>query len=224
MKKRGIWKIVVAAVFFINGLRAFTITNVALELVCLSAILNWIIACVFILWWGVKKAKEKTNKDSTDFTDINGSPAIKEEQKSIPPKPPVEKKYESAASRIAREAAMRYEHVKVRLVGVTFKNKDGKSRQSVLRHMRFQDPPFDEYFDIEMRRYDFEGEPAIAVDANGTCIGNIPKDRVLFFIERWDRIMGITNIEVIGGGTNEYGENLNYGAEVIIKLKKEEKS
>lgn len=105
-----------------------------------------------------------------------------------------------------------------KLTGVTFKNDDGSSRQSVLRKLKFNDPPFDEGVELELSRYEWEGKPALAVLANGLQIGNIPANDVGFLIENWERIIGFTNCHVYGGGRGEDGEQKSFGVEVVLQL------
>ena len=61
-----------------------------------------------------------------------------------------------------------YDIRKYRVAGVTFETgKTGhKSRQGILRHMHFQDPPYDNCT-IVPKVYDFEGSPAIGLYVNG---------------------------------------------------------
>lgn len=105
-----------------------------------------------------------------------------------------------------------------KLTGVTFKNDDGSSRQSVLRKLKFNDPPFDEGVELELSRYEWEGKPALAVLANGLQIGNIPANDVDFLITNWERIIGFTNCHVYGGGRGEDGEQKSFGVEVVLQL------
>ncbi len=105
-----------------------------------------------------------------------------------------------------------------KLTGVTFKNEDGSSRQSVLRKLKFNDPPFDEGAELELSRYEWEGKPALAVLANGLQIGNIPANDVDFLIENWEHIIGFTNCHVYGGGRGEDGEQKSFGVEVVLQL------
>ena len=63
------------------------------------------------------------------------------------------------AERAARET------LKFKVVGVTFKNEDGKSRQTLLRKLHFGDAPFnsDDGVDITIERGAYQGEPAFSV-------------------------------------------------------------
>jgi hypothetical protein len=114
--------------------------------------------------------------------------------------------------------ADKYEHLCVRVVGVTYKNENGQSRQTLLRKIKYRDEEFEESLEIETRKYDFEGSPAIGVYVNGLQIGNVPKETVPYIIDNWPRMDTITNIEIIGGGKDEEGERLNYGAEIMFRL------
>ena len=192
--------------------------------------LYFVIGVGLLVWWFAKDRKEKGCKEKTSQEGFSVAEQKPKEDRNtnLPPTKfdspkasPASPKYETEATRIAKEAASKYEHIKIRLVGVTFRNEDGKSRQSILRHIRFRDPPFDKEVEMGMYQYEYESEPAVSVSINDMCIGNIPKEKAPFFVENWDRLCGITHIEVIGGGASSDGERLNYGAEIIIKLKKQ---
>ena len=110
------------------------------------------------------------------------------------------------AERAARET------LKFKVVGVTFKNEDGKSRQTLLRKLHFGDAPFnsDGGVDITIERGAYQGEPAFSVFAEGHQVGNISKDDVPFFVRRWSDFVGVTSAEVYGGGTDDEGHSINY--------------
>lgn len=115
----------------------------------------------------------------------------------------------------------KYDFLIFRVTGVTFKNDDGHRRQTILRKIKFRDEEFEESLAVQLKQYDFEGNPAFGVYVNDIQIGNVPKDRVSELIECWGRIDKITALEVIGGGKDENGDRLNYGAEVYVRLFKE---
>ena len=103
--------------------------------------------------------------------------------------------------------------------GTTFKNDDGSNRQTILRRIKFRDPPFDADLDVSLREYVFEETPAIGIYVNNQMVGNISKKDVPYFLDRWDKIMCVTAFEVTGGGiARETGERLNYGAVVYIRF------
>lgn len=101
-----------------------------------------------------------------------------------------------------------YDIRKYRVAGVTFQTgKTGhKSRQGILRHMYFKDPPYDNCT-IVPKVYDFEGNPAIGLYVNGDeneQIGNIPAEsvqEVLPLMDRFER----ADYDVYGGGDKSYG-------------------
>ena len=110
------------------------------------------------------------------------------------------------------------EELIIKVAGVTFKN-GRKSRQTILRKIKFKDEPFDKRLDIKLEQYDFEGRPAIGIYVNGEMIGNVPKDKTQFFIDNADRMIGISGMEIVGGGTVN-GEKLSYGVRIKITMKK----
>ena len=121
------------------------------------------------------------------------------------------------AERAARET------LKFKVVGVTFKNEDGKSRQTLLRKLHFGDAPFnsDEGVDITIERGAYQGEPAFSVFAEGHQVGNISKDDVPFFVRRWSDFVGVTSAEVYGGGTDDEGHSINYGMKINCEFRKQ---
>lgn len=121
------------------------------------------------------------------------------------------------AERAARET------LKFKVVGVTFKNEDGKSRQTLLRKLHFGDAPFnsDDGVDITIERGAYQGEPAFSVFAEGHQVGNISKDDVPFFVRRWSDFVGVTSAEVYGGGTDDDGHSINYGMKINCEFRKQ---
>ena len=95
-----------------------------------------------------------------------------------------------------------------KVAGVTYKS-GRKSRQVMLKNMYFQNtPPFDEYIEITFERYDYEGELAIGVYANGLQIGNVPAKLVSKFDSYWTADY-IADFEVYGGGDKNWGCTIN---------------
>lgn len=203
-KQQGIWKLIVAGVCILAGLNAFAISTLLMDIYI-------VLAGILVIWWINSDWKPKTKDNSAD----DELPVEKANVDLVESRPDPEPKH------IEIQEKTEYEHIKIRLVGVSFKNPDGKSRQSILRHMRFRDPPFDKKFDAELYQYEYEGEPAISVKVNDMCIGHIPKEKAPFFVDNWSRLCGITHIDVIGGGISSDGEQLHYGAEIIVKIKKQ---
>lgn len=121
---------------------------------------------------------------------------------------------------IQPQQSLSYKYMTIRVVGVTFSNDDGTNRQDILRHIRFRDPPFDDAeVCAELRPYDFNGEDAICVMVADQTIGNIPKARVPEIMDHWNNLEGITAIDIIGGGKDEFGDRLKYGAEITIRFR-----
>lgn len=58
-----------------------------------------------------------------------------------------------------------------KVAGVTFNNDDGSSRQEILKNIVDNGGSADATF----KEYEFNGKPAIAVYADGKCIGSIPR-------------------------------------------------
>ena len=112
-----------------------------------------------------------------------------------------------------------YEFLRIKLAGVTFKN-GRKSRQSILRAIKFRDGEFSDGVELELKPYEWEGQPAYGVYANGQQIGSVPADKVAYIAENKGRIVGFSAIEVYGGGRDEEGQVKNFGCEVVLRLNK----
>ena len=95
------------------------------------------------------------------------------------------------------KSVMNYKEIEFNVVGVTFKN-GRKTRQAILRRIKFGDPPFDNGCQITFERYDFEGELAISVLANNEQIGNVPKELVSKFDEYWVSDYIIESYKIVG--------------------------
>lgn len=75
-----------------------------------------------------------------------------------------------------------YEFLRIKLAGVTFKN-GRKSRQSILRAIKFRDGEFSDGVELELKPYEWEGQLAYGVYANGQQIGSVPADKVAYIAE-----------------------------------------
>lgn len=103
-----------------------------------------------------------------------------------------------------------------KVVGVTFTNDDNVPRQEILEAIKERRKPFNKRLDVLLKGYLFEGKPAISVNVNGQCIGNISKEDLPFLLENENRIMGINNLYV-GGDKSLYWARVK----VILKTKKQ---
>lgn len=107
-------------------------------------------------------------------------------------------------------------HVKFRVAGVTFKN-GRKSRQAILRKIKWKDEPFDGIVIYTLQVYEYEGRPTVGIYANGEQIGNVPKEHTTFVVENINKIKSVS-VEVYGGGKTKSGEQKSFGAEVTLVL------
>lgn len=103
-----------------------------------------------------------------------------------------------------------------KVAGVTFNN-GRKTRQAILRKIKWGDEPFNGKVRYTLKEYEFEGSPAVGVYANGEQIGNVPKDGLTFVLSCIDCISNVS-AKIYGGGQSEIGENINYGAEITITI------
>lgn len=160
-----------------------------------------IAALFFFFGWRSLPGKKKQT-DKTETSNIPVSPSASPAP-SISPAP----------------VAPQYDFISFKLAGVTFKN-GRKSRQSILRAIKFRDGEFADGVELELQPYEYEGQPAYGVFANGQQLGSVPKDMVPVIEENYGRILDFSNIEVYGGGRDENMNTKNYGCEVTLRLKK----
>lgn len=101
-----------------------------------------------------------------------------------------------------------YKGVKeIKVAGVTFNNKDGSSRQELLREFDRE-----EAVAVSLLEHEHKGKPAFHILVNGKIIGNIPKDKAPFIVRNRKGI-AFDDIE-IAIYQDKKGEN--YGAAVYI--------
>lgn len=94
---------------------------------------------------------------------------------------------------------MGYKELEFNVSGVSFKN-GRKTRQAIIRAMKYKDEPFDKTCTISFERGDYEGALAISVLANGEVIGFVPKELVSQFNSYWVSDYIIEKWEVLGTG------------------------
>lgn len=90
-----------------------------------------------------------------------------------------------------------------KVVGVTFKT-GRKSRQTALRHIHFNDEPY-ETVDIQIKEYDYEGELALGVYANDFQVGNIAKADINRVSSLLSDDYTIYDYKIYGGGDKSWG-------------------
>lgn len=115
-----------------------------------------------------------------------------------------------------------YTFVRFKVAGTGF-DSDGVSRQTMLRKIKFLDPPFDksDSLDVRLVPVSFNGEPAIECRVNDFLIGYVPKKQVEEVRATFGKPdIRVSAFDVTGGGALE-GEKLNYGAEIVLRYKAE---
>lgn len=113
-----------------------------------------------------------------------------------------------------REEIERYQHFTFKVVGVTFKN-GRRSRQTILRQIRFRDPPYSTKPKIRLEQYEYEGEPAFSVWANDEQVGNIGKSDIPRLLSLWEQYDSVTDFSIYGGG-----EGKSYGMQINVRFRK----
>ena len=99
------------------------------------------------------------------------------------------------------------------VVGTSFKN-GRRSRQTILRQIRFKDPPYEHTPEFRLERYLFGDEVAVGVYADQEQVGNISRDDLHWLLSHWDDYYCVDDYDILGG--NGY----NYGLEIRACFKK----
>lgn len=181
-----------------------------------------------------KSSFSQSLQDNVSNTDTAGTPAttpapsvpVPHITETAPTTPPIftnESKtatIQPATVSNVPDLSKQFEYLEIKVAGVTFKNDKGPTRQTILRKIHFNDKPFDEYVELGLREYEFDGKPAFGVYANNMQIGNIPADYVQFIIDNDARYEGICGINVYGGGRDENGYSISYGCKITLKYRK----
>lgn len=167
-----------------------------------GALIALAIAALFFFFGWRSLPSKKKQTDKTETSNIPVSPSAS-----------------PAPSTSPAPVAPQYDFISFKLAGVTFKN-GRKSRQSILRAIKFRDGEFADGVELELQPYEYEGQPAYGIFANGQQLGSVPKDMVSIIEENYSRILDFSNIEVYGGGRDENMNTKNYGCEVTLRLKK----
>ena len=89
-----------------------------------------------------------------------------------------------------------------------------------MRKRHFHDSPFNEYADVEIKQYEYKGQPAYGVYVNNMQIGNIPADLIPFIQDNIERIESISYIDVYGGGQKD-GKPISYGCKITLRFLKD---
>ena len=115
-----------------------------------------------------------------------------------------------------------YHYLTFRVAGTSFKNSDGSSRQTILRHLKFGDSPWADDPDrltVTIDETSFDGQLALAVSVNGYQVGFVPKKDIATVEEVWQSSekFCIVDVKIIGGGKTPEGDPISYGCEIKIR-------
>lgn len=97
-----------------------------------------------------------------------------------------------------------------RVAGVTFRN-GRRSRQTILRALKFRDPPYENSVSIAVEKEDYEGEDAVGIYVNKEKVGFISKADLPWVLERWDKCVGAVDYSVYGGLRHSFGLEVTIG-------------
>lgn len=118
----------------------------------------------------------------------------------------------------AQKPEQPFSYVNFSVAGVTFRNDDGTDRQTILRHIHFQDAPYvtDGSADITIQPFEYQGSPAFRILVNGYQIGFVPKNKIADVQNAVDHGAVVSGFQVTGGGSVN-GEKLNYGCDIVLR-------
>jgi|GEM_PF-6785638 len=137
-----------------------------------------------------------------------------------------DEKFDNKMADLAREHGVQSDEyldkfimTKIEVSGVSFNNDDGTSRQSILGKMKLKQKPFD-VMTVEVKEYDYKGDPALGVYINDIQIGNVAKEQISHVKKIMAENSNIQSIEVWGGGTTDDGDPKNYGCQITVRTHK----
>lgn len=108
----------------------------------------------------------------------------------------------------------RYQYKTYRIVGSSYDNEDGTSRQDIIRSIKYRAKPFGDKPEITLEKYKYQEEDAVAVYANGLQVGHISrKDLAASLLPSWDRYDRVTDFEILG-------KSGPYGMDIVVRFKK----
>ena len=107
----------------------------------------------------------------------------------------------------------------VKVVGVSFENNDGSSRQEIIENLAYEYDRDLDFSSIELCEYSYNGNPAYHVTVDGSVIGNLEADFSLelkTLQEKHGYMFWAEGGRIVGGGEDDLGERLNYGVRITI--------
>lgn len=145
-------------------------------------------------------AEERLKKTQTRLDELD-----KEIKKTKAERERVERQY---APKVKTSIVTSFRH-HYDVVGESFDNEDGTSRQEILDAISNCEPPYEDC-EVSLDKFDYKGERALAVKVNGDQIGCIARkdlDAVFNDLEFTDAI----TLKVFGGDNGK-----NYGAAITL--------
>ena len=104
-----------------------------------------------------------------------------------------------------------YDYSKIfRIAGVTFSN-GKKSRQSILKAIANERPPYDGPVHIRLKKAKFEDEDAVEVYANSEQVGYIARTDLPWLLEHWSKLVSVRDFDIHGGE-----DDLCYGMDIKV--------
>ena len=119
------------------------------------------------------------------------------------------------------EANDTYTFVPIKVAGVTYKN-GRRSRQTILRQIKWKDDPYQRLDGIDLIPTEYEGFPAVEIWVYNKkareMIGYVPKTEASFVHSRVSNFAGYFDFEIYGGGKKSDGSSLSYGASLVLRF------
>lgn len=178
-----------------------------------NGVVAWVVcvALVALTIFLFKRASASEEKDERPIRSFNlGVPENSEKaQMSV----------KTSVTAHASPSTPKYTHITFNVAGVTFDNEDGTSRQSLIRKIKFGDPPFEnsDSLDVNLHPSTFDGEPSIECRVNDYMIGYVPKSKIQEVLKAMDMPGAtISAVDVVGGGTVNDAQ-LSYGVQIVVR-------
>lgn len=194
-KKKANWVLIIAVMFILGGIMTLIekikeSAHPALFTVLIVVGLAAVAVCVFLILRHAKKKKDAAI-DSIDIPD-RAVPDSELKMANIDTTP--------LPSAEPVKPAETYEFYRVKTVGVTFNNDDGTSRQELIRKLYYHEPPFaNKEIELALEEYEYRGEPAFKVLADGYQLGNLSRADAKYMEENKDRCVTLCGAEIVGG-------------------------
>lgn len=232
-KVRPLWRFIIGFALLMNLVVSSSMFNMQQEsfmsfAVSVAAMVTWVYLCIRYRYVDPLRAmyELEIQRDEERKAEKAAEEARREEER----KAEEAARAEAEAKREAARAEYERTHGRIRfnIVGVTFKNPDGTSRQALLKEVLASGCDGD----LSLEDYEFEGKPAIRINYEGMTLGHVPARLVPEIMPVIDKITDCTldiksfTPEDVDDELDDYGDPVHrnrekiYRAEVTLEYEK----